>query len=175
MEKVIRYVKNQANLHRDETFADEYGRILQRCGGLKHRVTVHLVFSTKKRFPFLTDKTVRQLLYDELSEICHRLNCPSLTVGGVEDHVHILYRLSPQRELAEVSREIKKASSISLATRHGIRSFDWQEGYGAFSVSPQHEAAVMRYIENQEEHHRNVSFVEECRLISRRTKSSTPR
>ena len=171
--KAVRYIENQAKLHRNETFADEYRGLLQKCGGHPQRTNVHLVFSTKNRFPFLSDKNVRRLLHDQLAEICDSLDCPALRVGGVEDHVHILYRLSQGRELAEVSREVKKTSSTWLVTRRDIRNFDWQDGYGAFSVSPQHEAAVMRYIESQEEHHRHETFAEECRRFLRIKGSAT--
>jgi len=158
---VIRYIKNQEVHHRKESFADEYHRILQKSGGHEHKVNVHLIFSTKNRFPFLADKTIRQLLHNRLAEICEAAGCPCLRVGGVEDHVHLLYQLSQEQSLARTAQEVKKNSSRWLATQHNMPDFDWQDGYGAFSVSPQHTVAVIRYIENQEEHHRHETFTDE--------------
>lgn len=168
VDRVIGYIKKQKVHHREETFAEEYRGILRQSGGLDHKVDVHLVFSTKNRIPFLADKAVRQRLHDRLAEICETLNCPSFQVGGIEDHVHILYRLSQGQTLAQVAQEVKKSSSTWLAIHHRMWDFDWQDGYGAFSVSPQHVAGAIRYIQNQEEHHREETFEDECGRMFRR-------
>jgi REP element-mobilizing transposase RayT len=89
------------------------------------------------------------------------------TVGGVEDHVHILAGLSATHRLADFLRELKKASSVWSAENQQ-RSFAWQDGYAAFSVSPTHRDVVRRYIASQEAHHRKVGFVDEItRLLER--------
>jgi len=89
------------------------------------------------------------------------------TVGGVEDHVHILASLNATHRLADFLRELKKASSVWSAENHDP-SFAWQEGYAAFSVSPTHRDVVRRYIANQEAHHQKVGFVDEIkRLLAR--------
>ncbi len=167
VDKAIRYIENQEVHHLEETFADEYRRIVRRCGGLEREVVIHLVFSTKNRFPFLTDKTLRLLLHSRLAKICENGGCPCLRVGGIEDHVHILYRLSQEQSLARVTQNVKTATSAWLATRHGLRGFDWQDGYGTFSVSPQDVAGMTRYIENQEEHHRHETFPDEYDRLRR--------
>ncbi len=161
LDGVISYIENQETLHLDLSFANEYRGLLDKCDGLDHRVDIHLVFSTKKRTPYLMDGTVRQQLYALIANICENVGCPALEVGGFEDHVHILYRLSHQQDLARVAQEVKKTTSSRLAYHHRIMHFDWQEGYGAFSVSPQHVPAVRRYIKNQDEHHRHESFANE--------------
>ena len=82
-------------------------------------------------------------------------------VGGVGEHVHALVGLKATHCLADVMREVKKASSMWVHQEVGLRGFAWQEGYAAFTVSPTARAAVRRYIANQEEHHRTKSFREE--------------
>ncbi len=99
------------------------------------QIYVHIVFSTKNRQPFLKDKAFRERVHAYLKGICDNQDSPSLQIGGVEDHVHILCRLS-------------KVEQPSLA------DFHWQNGYGAFSISPSHVETLKEYIKNQEEHHR---------------------
>ena len=82
-------------------------------------------------------------------------------VGGVDDHVHLLVGLKSTHCLADVMRELKKASSVWVHEVIGLRKFAWQEGYGAFTVSPTSRPQVRKYIENQAEHHRVKSFREE--------------
>src|SRR5204863_1908227 len=90
-----------------------------------------------------------------LSATLNNMQCPCLIAGGVEDHVHILCRLARTIAIADVVRDIKKASSSMLGDRGpALRGFHWQNGYGAFSVSPAHVEALKAYIRNQEEHHR---------------------
>ncbi len=161
VDRVIGYIKNQEQYHRKETFADEYRGFLRKCGGLEHKVDVHVIFSTKNRIPFLADEVVRLRLHRQLVEICEAIHCPCLRVGGIEDHVHILLRLPQDRPMAWVVQEMKKRSSAWLAARRLGENFYWQDGYGAFSISPQHAAAVIHYIENQEEHHREETFTDE--------------
>ena len=162
LQKATRYIENQENLHRSLSLASELSNLIRKTDGLEYRVEIHLVFSTKNRTYFLIDDDVRKLLHTRISEICEDLGCPARQVGGVEDHVHILYQLSEQLTLARVAQEIKKATSSWLGYRHRIMHFDWQEGYGAFSVSPQHVPAVIHYIKNQREHHRHDSEMMPC-------------
>jgi REP element-mobilizing transposase RayT len=86
------------------------------------------------------------------------------TVGGVTDHVHLLASLRPTHRIADVLRDLKK-DSTNWVKENFDRSFKWQEGYAAFTVSPSAIKAVRRYIENQEEHHRRYSFVDELKEL----------
>lgn len=79
--------------------------------------------------------------------------------GGMEDHVHLLIQLPPALALAKAVLLLKSNSSKWMNER-GIK-FNWQEGYGAFSVSASNVAAVVRYIENQEMHHRKITYDQE--------------
>jgi putative transposase len=130
------------------------------------KVLMHIVFSTKNRYPFLVDKNLREEMHAYLGGTCNNLDCPVLTVGGVADHVHILYALPRNLSIAKLVGEIKRASSKWVKTKGRILTrFAWQNGYGAFSVGQSDVERVRRYIATQEEHHRKNTFQEEYRAI----------
>jgi REP element-mobilizing transposase RayT len=130
-------------------------------------ILTHLIFSTKNREPLLTDKDLRQRAHAYLAAVLKDLRCPALIVGGVADHVHILCQLAKTQSVSVVMGHLKASSSKWLKTQ-GVRTFSWQRGYGAFSVSQSNVASVVSYIEQQEEHHRTVTFEEEFRLFLKR-------
>jgi REP element-mobilizing transposase RayT len=133
------------------------------------QIYMHLVFSTKNRQPFLKDCDLRSRLHAYMSGICKNLNCPSLQIGGVEDHVHILCRFGKTIEIQNLLRDLKRDSSAWVKTQMpSLAEFHWQAGYGAFSVSPAHIEALIRYIASQEEHHRHVSYQDEFRRICKK-------
>jgi len=90
-------------------------------------------------------------------------------IGGVSDHVHLLIGLRATHRLADVLRELKAVSSGWVHNEIGLPAFAWQEGYGAFTVSASQRAALRRYIERQEEHHRTRTFREEYLDLLRRS------
>ena len=129
-------------------------------------VYLHIVFSTKDRQPFLWDKDLRDRLHAYLAGICKNQNVPPLKVGGVEDHVHVCCRLGKTLAFADLIKELKRESSKWVKIQDPeLRDFYWQSGYGAFSVSPSHIDALIKYIENQEEHHGTESFQDEFRRL----------
>ena len=124
-------------------------------------VHIHLIFSTKDRYRFLT-KSVRPELHAYMATVLANLKCPATIINSVDDHVHILFQLSRNVTLAKVLEEVKKSSSKWLKTKGPmLAKFSWQGGYGAFSVSESNVPVVRKYIENQEEHHRITTFKEE--------------
>lgn len=123
----------------------------------------HLVFSTKERIPFIRADW-RPRLHSYLGGIIRGMNGVAESVGGVDDHVHILASLRPVHRIADVLRDLKKESSRWVHEKFD-RSFAWQEGYAAFSVSPSATDAVRKYIANQEIHHAKFNFVEELREL----------
>jgi len=130
------------------------------------QVYLHIVFSTKDRYPWLKSKELRQNLHAYLAATLNNAQCPCLAVGGVEDHLHILCRLGRTMAIADLVRDIKKASTGMLTDRDAaLRGFHWQNGYGAFSISPSHVEALIAYIRDQEEHHRQESFQDEFRRL----------
>jgi putative transposase len=108
------------------------------------KVYVHLVFSTKNRAPLLVDPDIRGQCHAYLAGTCKNRGSPSLIVGGVADHVHMLCMLAREESISVLIRELKRESSKALKVK-GLASFYWQAGYGAFSVSPAHVAAVKEY------------------------------
>ncbi len=121
----------------------------------------HIVFSTKNRFPLIKPET-REPLYQYMGGILRGEGGILLEIGGMPDHVHLLVKLKPAMAVALAVQKIKGKSSKWLNERpDSSGSFDWQDGYGAFSVSASLAEKVRRYIRNQEEHHRRVSFREE--------------
>jgi REP element-mobilizing transposase RayT len=127
-------------------------------------IYVHLVFSTKERRPFLQDPAFRSRAHAYLAGICENQQCPALSVGGVEDHVHVLCRLSKIIEVATLVRELKRDSSKWVKDENPrLANFHWQNGYGAFSASPSHVDPLREYIANQVEHHRGETFQDEFR------------
>jgi putative transposase len=130
-------------------------------------ILIHLVFSTKDRTPNLTPE-IRQELFPYLVGVLQNQSCPSLQVGGFEDHVHLLFRLSRTMTIAKVVEHLKTGSSKWVKGKWPAHSsFAWQAGYGAFSISQSETAEVVDYIKNQVEHHRESTFQEEYRELCR--------
>lgn len=130
------------------------------------RLWTHLIFSTKDRFPFLTDKSIRRDMHTYLATILRKYDCETLIVGGVEDHAHSLFALSRVHPIATVVKEVKRTSSgwvKGLSPK--LTKFHWQGGYAAFSVSASNLKEVIAYIENQEDHHKRVTFQDEYRAF----------
>jgi putative transposase len=101
-----------------------------------------------------------------LGGIFRQLGSPPLTIGGTADHVHAFCQLSRTMSVADLLRELKRDSSIWIKEQSvEMANFHWQDGYGAFSVGRERLDVVRRYIDNQEEHHRQRSFQEEYRVI----------
>ena len=127
----------------------------------------HIVFGTKERRP-LIQPAWQPRLHEYLGGTIHGLDGFPQAVGGVTDHVHLLVALKATHCLADVLRELKKASSIWVHDELGDRSFAWQEGYAAFTVSATARAKVREYIEGQAEHHRTKTFREELLAMLKR-------
>ncbi|MBL9092028.1 MAG: IS200/IS605 family transposase [Planctomycetaceae bacterium] len=130
------------------------------------QVYLHLVFSTKSRRPWLDDDVLRDEAHRFLGRTCNDLACPVLRVGGIADHVHLLCRLGRSTAIAELVKELKRTSSQWIKTKMAtLEDFQWQTGYGAFSVSPGHVEPLVHYVENQAEHHRSETFQDEFRRL----------
>ena len=129
---------------------------------------IHLVYSTKHRQPWIP-KDHRDGLFAYQAGIFKEWDSPALVIGGVEDHVHALFALSKNHPLKKIVEEVKKGSSKWMKI-DGPKNpdFHWQAGYAAFSVSHSNVGEVKRYIENQEEHHRKMTFQDELRALFRR-------
>ncbi len=120
----------------------------------------HIVFSTKDRVPSI-DTEWRSRLHQYLGGEVKGLGGIPQAIGGVADHVHLLVGLKATHCLADFMRELKKQASVWVHTEIGVPGFAWQEGYAAFTVSPNSRKGVRGYIGNQDEHHRQRTFREE--------------
>lgn len=131
-------------------------------------VLVHLVFSTKHRAR-LIDEAVEADLHAYLAGIAKRLDCSPHKIGGVEDHVHLACSQSRTITIADLVQELKQSTSRWIKTRgERYKAFEWQSGYGAFSVSQSHLEALRKYIASQREHHRDETFQNEFRTLLER-------
>ena len=130
-------------------------------------LTYHIVFSTKFRKRWLTDN-LRNDLYVYLLGIIANKGGQLLEIGGTEDHIHLVTTCSPKMALSDFVRDIKANSSRWVRDEKGEQDFNWQTGYGAFTVSYSRVDATREYVRNQQEHHKARSFKEEFRAILER-------
>ena len=127
------------------------------------KIIVHIIFSTKNRLACISPE-IRHELYPYMATVLKNMDCPAIIIGGTSDHVHILCVLSKKLSIADLVEEVKKPTSIWLKSKGAMfGKFYWQKGYGAFSVSQSKVKTVREYINNQERHHRKMTFEEELR------------
>ena len=132
------------------------------------RLVSHIIFSTKNRQPWL-DADTRARLHPYMGGIVRALHGVPIIINGPADHVHALCVLPPAEAMSDVMRVVKTNSSKWIhETFPRLSAFGWQTGYAAFSVSESNVAGVEKYILNQEEHHRTVSFQDEYLLFLQR-------
>ena len=117
----------------------------------------HCVFSTKERRTTIPPK-VQPQLWAYIGGVACEHGFKALAVGGTQDHVHILLSLPSSVPIAKAMREIKSASSLWMHQTGRRRDFEWQEGYGAFSIGMAQTSATISYIARQEEHHAKRDF-----------------
>lgn len=113
---------------------------------------IHLVFSTKERKD-LIPVDLLDIFFHYIGGIINNIGCKAIIVGGIENHVHILFELARTMALSVAVNKIKSNSSKWLRSEMQVFDFDWQDGYAAFSVAQSNVEAVRKYIGNQREHH----------------------
>ena len=124
-------------------------------------IYVHIVFSTYKREKWL-DSVLTVRLWEYLATLCNSLNCNPVKIGGTDDHVHILCELSREITIRDLVSKLKTTSSKWIKkTFPDLYYFQWQGGYGIFSINPSEKAVVVDYIANQKKHHNKFTFQEE--------------
>jgi putative transposase len=116
---------------------------------------VHLVFSTKQRQKLIANES-QPRLWAYLAGICKKQRIFVHEIGGMEAHVHMLIEIPPDISFSDAIREIKTGSSRWMGS-----SFAWQRGFGVFGVSESNLNSVIRYIRNQEVHHRKMTYDQE--------------
>ena len=121
----------------------------------------HIIFATKDRKPLITNEC-EERLYEYIGGIIRGLGGILLMINGVEDHVHILAKLRPDKSVSDVLRDLKSnASGWMHDVFPDAKDFSWQNGYAAFSVGPSDIDRIKKYIANQKIHHAGQSFEDE--------------
>ena len=130
------------------------------------KILVHIVFSTENRLDYFKEPEIRRALYQYLGGICREKKCPSIIIGGTENHVHILCLLGRTTDVSTLVRDLKRCSSVWVKERiPTLKLFSWQRGYGVFSIGQSQVEILKRYVENQESHHKKMDFQEELREL----------
>jgi REP element-mobilizing transposase RayT len=129
------------------------------------QIHIHTVFAVQNRMS-LIHKSWQDRLYKYIISIIQKHGHKVLSIGGMSDHIHILFGFRPTQALSNLMQEIKRDSSEWINKEKLVMGkFSWQEGYGAFSYSKSHISQVANYIEMQEEHHKNRTFLDEYKKI----------
>lgn len=132
------------------------------------KIVIHLVFSTRHRAPVISKEIQPELSY-YMTGIIAGMGCQPIQVVGAADHIHILFALSRTETIAHVVEQIKTSSSKWIKTLSpAFAQFHWQSGYSAFSVSQSAIKDVIVYIQNQQEHHKKMTFQDEYRKLLQR-------
>ena len=125
----------------------------------------HIMFSTKQRRGLITPAVLPRLCA-YLGGMIKTQGGRPIEINGPEDHIHIIASLSPRISISDCMRDLKANSTNWIhETFRQLRAFYWQDGYSAFSVSPSALQNVVKYVKNQQEHHRTVSFEEELKRL----------
>ena len=132
------------------------------------QILLHLVFSTKNREQWIVTE-IQPRLHAYLAGACHAIGSQAYRIGGTKDHVHIACALPRTLTVSSLLEEIKKSSSAWMKEQgEEYAKFKWQAGYGVFSLGQSQLPVLLRYIENQNEHHRTRTFQEELLEILKR-------
>jgi len=132
------------------------------------QIYIQTVFAVEGRLS-LIKSDFKEDLYKYITGIVKNQGQKLISINGMSDHVHILIGLRPAMALADLVQEIKADSTNFINKNKWVRGrFSWQEGYGAFSYGHSQLDTIIRYIQNQEKHHRRRSFEEEYLTLLRK-------
>ncbi len=129
------------------------------------QILYQIVFSTKYREKTL-EKGNRETLYKYIAGIINNKNCKLYEIGGIEDHIHIVFQLHPSVSLSSLVKDIKIASNLYIKKNQLFKNFTgWQEGYGAFTYSIKDKERLINYVKNQEKHHGMNTYIMEYKEL----------
>jgi len=135
--------------------------------GNKTYLFIHAIWRTQEGELFLT-KPVRNVLFSHIRTAAEEKMVKILIINGVEDHVHCLFQLHPMQTLSKVIKDIKSESARWINENKIVAgTFDWQDNYVAYSVSPSALKQVWEYIERQEEHHKTKTLENELEIFEK--------
>jgi len=126
---------------------------------------LHYVWSTSRRAPLITP-AIELELYPLMAAKCRSLGCVALAVGGISDHVHLLVRFDPMLAISKLVGQVKGASAHAI--NHSVcpgYQFQWQDGYGAFTISKRSVDRVRAYVLGQKQRHANSLLIDELEYI----------
>jgi REP element-mobilizing transposase RayT len=125
------------------------------------QVHIQAIFAVQNRISLIND-TWQDELYKYITGIIQNCGHKLLQIGGMPDHVHVLFGMRPVQSLSDLMKVVKGESSEWINKRKLVRGrFSWQEGYGAFSYSKSQLDNVIKYIRQQPEHHKKKDFITE--------------
>jgi REP element-mobilizing transposase RayT len=125
------------------------------------QIHIQFIFAVQNRISQIASAWKNDL-YKYITTVVQNNDHKVLAINGIPDHVHLLIGMRPTESISHLMQEVKSDSSIWVNNKNfTMGKFQWQEGYGAFSYSKSHLPDVIKYIQNQEVHHRKKSFIEE--------------
>jgi putative transposase len=129
------------------------------------QIHIQAVFAVQDRMSLVSGKW-KDELYKYITGIIQSYDHKLLQINGMPDHIHILFGMRPTQSLSDLMQVVKQDSSKWVNNRGFVRGkFSWQSGYGAFSYSKKELVPVIRYIQNQEQHHKSESFEKEYQSL----------
>jgi putative transposase len=174
--RVKTYINNDETRRLTMSYPDEALAIIKKQNmefnekyylqGSVSKILLHVIWSTNHRMPLL-NKDIQQELYNFTRDIVLQSKGKVYEIGGIEDHIHILVEVPRDQSLADFIKNIKTKTTYWLKLKDQIkfRDFEWQTGFGAFTISYSSMTHVSRYIQGQEEHHRKTTFQEELKNL----------
>src|SRR6185369_9009425 len=132
------------------------------------QIYIQTVFAVSGRLTLIT-QDFKEELHKYISGIVRKQNQKLIRINGMSDHLHILIGLKPSKALSDLVRDTKADSSDWVNRQKLSRGkFSWQEGFGAFSYGHSQLNTIIRYIENQEQHHQRRTFKKEYLTLLRK-------
>lgn len=129
------------------------------------QIHIQTIFAVKKRIGLL-QKEWKDELHKYITGIIQLHDHKLLAINGMPDHLHVFFGMRPTQSLSDLMQDVKGSSSKWINEKKFIKEkFEWQAGYGAFSYSKSQSSNVIAYIQNQETHHRKISFLEEYKTF----------
>ncbi len=125
------------------------------------QIYIHIIFAVRGRDSMIKPEH-KEEIHKYITGIIQKRDSKLIAINSMPDHVHILIGYDPKMALSDLVRDIKRNSSVFINEKKWLKAkFYWQEGFGAFSYSRSQLDSVIKYIENQEEHHAKKNFKEE--------------
>lgn len=121
----------------------------------------HFTFSTKNREPWIT-QAIEDRVWAYIGGVARAHQMTAIQIGGIENHIHALVMARPTASPSQIAQYLKGDTSKWIHEEfRNLRGFEWQDGYGGFTVSKSQIPDVVKYIKNQRKHHRKRTFEEE--------------